>query len=90
MNTKQKGYVTLEQARKLFETIDGKKDVQGVRESIKNRHINNVKEAKTIEGLSNLLKNHIRLIELSDEHREQWRYDLIERINERMEQLNTA
>jgi hypothetical protein len=52
-------YITIEQARKLFENNDNPQDVIN---SIWERHWNNAKNANSIMVLNNLLKNHIRLL----------------------------
>jgi hypothetical protein len=52
-------YITIEQARKLFENND---NTQEVTDSIWKAHWNNANNTNSILVLENLLKNHIRLL----------------------------
>jgi hypothetical protein len=83
------GYVTLEQAKEIFDSIQTPEEAEKkVRESIKKAHIHNVETAKSILVLNNLKKHHLRMIESYEEKREKWRFDLISRIDERIQDFS--
>lgn len=60
---KDKRYVSLEEARKLFKTTEerDRENAEKLRQSIFNAHWRNAREVTTKEQLTNLLKNHERI-----------------------------